>query len=468
MGSTKDIVIIDPNPHLLDKMSRMTLQTGFSAICFDDPNTPIYRFEDALPRLALLGPSLDLDTYLKCVHKLRIVDPTLPILIASDIDSYHNIYTDSPHNDLHLVSPELYHGTLTQAIVSALERKKVHKPKYKLPLIIGRSEAVRGLREKLKTLANRDLTVLITGESGTGKELIALYLHHSSIRHKSPLIRVNCAALPDGLLESEIFGFQKGAFTDASHDKPGRIEMAHNGTLFLDEIGDLSLQQQAKILQVLEDKEFSRLGDIKGQIIDARIILATNQDLKKKVRQGRFRKDLYYRLNVINITVPPLRERKDDIDLLVDYFMHKSAYELRKEPVAFPIGVMRHFKDYHWPGNIRELENTVQRIALMGNTDFIFDELHTEKSNQKKDGIVMASCQYNNDGHWSDKKIYDLFRKTNYSLKNTTKTYVTEREREEILKALNETNWNRKKSAKLLKVCYKKLLNRINEFNLEK
>ena len=411
---------------------------------------------------------MDRDAYLKCVHKLKIMDSTLPILVASDIDNYLEISTNcSPLEEFNVVSPELYREDFTQTIIRASKRKKERKTRFKFPLMIGKSEAVRELRQKLKALADKNITVLVTGESGTGKELIALYLHHVSSRNEWPLIRVNCAALPDELLESEIFGFRKGAFTDAHQDKPGRLEMAHNGTLFLDEVGDLTLQLQAKILQVLEDSEFSRLGDIRDKVIDARIVLATNQDLKKKVRQGSFRKDLYYRLNVVNITVPPLRDRKGDIDLLVDYFLHKCAYELKRDVMVLPVGVMKHFEKYHWPGNIRELENIVQRIALLGDTDFIFNELQAEIGNTK-DEMTMNTYSAANNVRWSDKKINDLFKQTNYFIKKTTKAYVSDIEREEILKALAATNWNRKKSAELLKVSYKKLLNRISEFNLEK
>lgn len=467
MRSSNDIVIIDPNPFLLSKMSEMIRRVGLSASCFSDPNTSVHHIETAFPHLALLGPSLDRDTYLKCVHKLKIMDSALPILIASDIDKYLEISTDSPLDELNVVSTGLSWEGLTKAIIRVSERKKEKKTGSNFPLMIGKSKAVIDLKQRLKTLADKPITVLVTGESGTGKELVALYLHQASSRNGSPFIRVNCAALPDELLESEIFGFRKGAFTDAYRDKPGRLEMAHKGTFFLDEVGDLTLQLQAKILQVLEDREFSRLGDIRDKVIDTRIVLATNQDLKQLVRQGRFRKDLYYRINVVNIAVPPLKERKGDIDLLVDYFIHKSAYELKKEVMGLPDGVMRRFKAYHWPGNIRELENTVKRIVMLGETDFVFHELQPENGTTKDEMTGMSHSDVD-DVPWNDKKIIDFFKTNNFSLKEITKAYVSEMEREEILKALDIMKWNRKKSAELLEVSYKKILNRINEFDLEK
>jgi two-component system response regulator AtoC len=467
MNTSADIVIIDPDPHLLSKMSEKTKQVGFSTCCFSDPDTSVQHIESSFPRLALLGPSLDRDSYLKCVHKLKIMNSALPILTVSNINNHLGISKSNTLEEFNIGSSEPHCEDFTQAIISVSNREKEKKTKSNFPQIIGKSKIVCELRQKIKTLADRDITVLVTGESGVGKELIALYLHYFSSRQRWPLINVNCAALPEGLFESEIFGFRKGAFTDAYRDKPGRLEMAHKGTLFLDEVGSLTPRLQAKILQVLEDREFSKLGDTKDKIIDARIVLATNQDLKEKIRQGSFRKDLYYRLNVMNIRVPPLRERKEDIDLLVDYFIHKYAYELKREVITLPADVMQYFYEYHWPGNIRELENIVRRIAILGNADFIFEELRTEIDIPKYKLTTSSHDDINN--HPShNKKINDLFKKNSFSLKKITKAYVSEIERKEILKALDATKWNRKKSAELLEVSYKKLRNRIIEFKIEK
>jgi two-component system response regulator AtoC len=466
MSSSANIVIIDPNPHLLSKMSDKTKQLGFTTRCFIDPNTSIQHIVNSFPRLALLGPSLDKDAYLKCVNKLKAMDLTLPILKASAIDNHLEICTNSSLEDFDVIPSGLQWEDFTRAIIKVSNRKKDKKIRSDFPLMIGKSEAFGDIWEKVRTIADKNITVLVTGESGTGKDIIALYLHQLSSRSERLLVRINCAALPDGLLESEVFGFQKGAFTDAIQDKPGRIEMAHKGTLFLDEIGDLTLPLQAKILHILENKDFSRLGDIRDKSIDARIILATNQDLKEKVRQGSFRKDLYHRLNVLNIAVPPLRERKGDIDLLVDYFKHKFAYELNRSVIVLPASVMKHFQKYHWPGNIRELENVIRKIVLFENADFVFDELQIINGTTK---AAMATDSYSNEDMMpcSDEKINDLFNENSFSLKKITKAYVSEIERHEILKALRATKWNRKKSAELLAVSYKKLLNRISEFKLE-
>ncbi|MBW2084402.1 MAG: sigma 54-interacting transcriptional regulator [Deltaproteobacteria bacterium] len=237
------------------------------------------------------------------------------------------------------------------------------KPVPDFPVLIGNSPEMQKIRDKIQRVADKDITVrdkiqrvadkditvLITGESGTGKEVIARSIHYHSPRKNGPLLKINCGALPDDLLESEVFGFQRGAFTGAHRNKPGRLELSHGGTLFIDEIGDLSLQLQVKFLQVIEDKTFSRLGGVSGKIVDARVIAATNRDLWKMVKEGTFRKDLYYRLNVVHIEAPPLRKRKQDVPLLLDYFINKYCYELKRDPLDLPLHVLGALNEYAWP-----------------------------------------------------------------------------------------------------------------------
>ena len=332
------------------------------------------------------------------------------------------------------------------------------------PFIIGQSGAIKKIRRKIERLGNNKITVLISGESGTGKELVARSIHYH-LRGKAPLVKINCAALPDELLESELFGFRKGAFTGAHKDKPGRLELAHNGTLFIDEIGALSLSSQAKFLQIMEDKEFSRLGDTQDQAIDARIISATNADLRQKVKEGTFRNDLYYRLNIISIVAPPLRDRKEDIPSLVDYFIDKYSQELRKNHLELPLRVIRYFEDYNWPGNVRELENIIRRIIVLEDYNFVFNELSLDRENPDYK-LEMASNYPSRHLFWDDDKIKKLFQKNNFSMKDTTRIFISEMERLEMLKGLKATHWNRKKAADLLQISYKTLLNRIQELGL--
>ncbi len=239
------------------------------------------------------------------------------------------------------------------------------RTEYNFEEIIGDSPALRTILDQLQTVAPTDSTILIQGETGTGKELIARAVHHLSSRRDRTLVKVNCAAIPTGLLESELFGHEKGAFTGAIAQRVGRFELAHRGTLFLDEVGDIPLELQPKLLRVLQEQEFERLGSGRTLHVDVRLVAATNVDLMQKVAEGQFRRDLYYRLNVFPVTIPPLRERRDDIPLLVRYFAQKYARRMKKPIDTIPLKSMTALSDYHWPGNVRELENYIERAVIL-------------------------------------------------------------------------------------------------------
>src|SRR6266542_1311636 len=242
-------------------------------------------------------------------------------------------------------------------------------------LLFGNSERMAEVRDLINRVADTDVTVLIRGESGTGKELVARALAASSLRRDKPFVKVNCAALPTELLESELFGFERGAFTGAIQHKPGKFEFANHGTLFLDEIGDMSLALQAKLLQVLQDGEFSRLGGKRDVRVDVRIIAATNRDLERGVADGQFREDLYFRLNVVSISLPPLRERRQDIPALTEYFLKKYSVRYNKRYAELSADAMRLFMEYDWPGNVRELENVSKRAVVLSGDAAIKKEI---------------------------------------------------------------------------------------------
>jgi formate hydrogenlyase transcriptional activator len=233
--------------------------------------------------------------------------------------------------------------------------------------IVGTSTSLRRVLKQVETVAPMDATVLITGETGTGKELIARAIHELSLRHNRTFVRLNCSAIPSGLLESELFGHEKGAFTGAIAQKIGRLELAHQGTFFLDEIGDLPLELQPKILRALQEKEFERLGGTRTIPVNFRLVAATNRDLSKLVAERQFRSDLYYRLRVFPITLPPLRERREDIPLLVNYFVTKHSRRMKRQIETIPKEVMQALKKWHWPGNVRELENFLERAVILTN-----------------------------------------------------------------------------------------------------
>lgn len=234
-----------------------------------------------------------------------------------------------------------------------------------LPKIVGSSKSIRDIHEIIRKVSESDSTVLILGESGTGKELIAKSIHYLSKRREHPFIHVNCAAIPSALLESELFGYEKGAFTGAFISRPGRFELSDKGTIFLDEIGDMDPSLQVKILRVLQEKLFERIGGVRTINVDVRIISATNRNLETAVAEGSFRQDLFYRLNVIPITVPPLRDRLEDIPELCEFFLEKYSKKLQKNPLTISESVMDYLKRYHWYGNVRELENLIERLYVL-------------------------------------------------------------------------------------------------------
>jgi DNA-binding NtrC family response regulator len=242
---------------------------------------------------------------------------------------------------------------------------------YSTGNFIGKSAAIRGVLNLVEKVAKTSSSVILFGETGTGKELLAGAIHYNSLRARSAFVRVNCATLPETLIESELFGHERGAFTGAEKLRIGRFEQANGGTIFLDEITDVSLQTQAKLLRVLQEHEFERLGSNRTIRVDVRIIAATNKNLTKEIEQGRFREDLYYRLNVMSITIPPLREREGDVELLASFFLRKYAAEMAKKVTRVDPAALRMLSAYHWPGNIRELENTIERAIIMAETDAI-------------------------------------------------------------------------------------------------
>jgi DNA-binding NtrC family response regulator len=311
-----------------------------------------------------------------------------------------------------------------------------------LPEVIGRAPAIEQLLGTVRKIAATDSTVLITGETGVGKELIARAVHLSSGRRDHPFIKVNCAAIPETLLESELFGYEKGAFTGATTNKPGRFELAHLGTLFLDEIGEMPLSLQSRLLGVLQDKAFERVGGVKTIMVDMRIIAATNRDLPAAVREGKFRSDLFYRLNVVPIHVPPLRERKDDVPPLVDHFLRRFASKHGKTLPRVAPEVMAAFARYDWPGNIRELENALERMVVLCDSG-VFDLEYVPPEIR---GPLSAG--------------------TGPDLKETVGMISQMTEKQMIVDALEKTGQNRTKAAELLHISRRTLQNKIKEYGL--
>ncbi len=330
----------------------------------------------------------------------------------------------------------------------ALIEEKEHlrqqlKGKYRVENIIGHSDSMQEVFEAIHRVAPSKANVLLRGESGTGKELVAKAIHYMSPRAKGPFIKFNCASIPEGLLESELFGHEKGAFTGAMASRKGRFELADRGTIFLDEIGDLPVTLQPKILRVLQEKEFERVGGEKTIKVDVRLIAATSRNLENFVAEGKFREDLYYRLNVVPLYLPPLRERREDIGLLSDYFLKKYNQENNKS-LKISAEVLQVFSDYEWPGNVRELENTIERLVVMS----------------KGNIIGKADLPLN---------IREQSIKTKYSLqtKDNLPSTVEVIEKARILDALNKTGWVQARAARLLGITPRQIGYKIMRYGLK-
>ena len=337
--------------------------------------------------------------------------------------------------------------------------------------IVGRSLAMQQVFKLIGQVAATDATALITGESGTGKELVARAIYHHSDRNQQPFLAVNCAAIPEQLLESELFGHERGAYTGATNQRIGKFEQCNHGTIFLDEIGDMTPATQTKILRVLQSGTFERVGGNQPLQVDVRVIAATNKPLEAAVAAKQFREDLFYRLNVVRIPIPPLRDRADDIPLLVNYFLEKNARELQKPPKSVAANVLRTMEKYHWPGNVRELENAVRRAHVMAKSDAILlSDLPPEITNYAGLGMgssVAASAVPGPAGDATATDAASLARQLYQWARRDPKLKVIPAvERELVIQALKETNNNQVHAAKMLGITRATLRKRIDKFGI--
>lgn len=317
--------------------------------------------------------------------------------------------------------------------------------------IIGKSQAIQKILDLAHKLSKSDTTVLIMGESGTGKELVAKLIHEKSKRSSKTFIPVNCAAIPSELLESELFGYEKGAFTGAVFSRPGRFELANGGTIFLDEIGDMPLHLQVKILRVIQERTIEKIGSTKPIKIDVRIISATNKNLEKEVKEGRFREDLFWRLNVVPLVIPPLRERKEDIPLLCEYFIDRFSIKFGYR-LDFDKNVLELFSNYDWPGNVRELENLIERLYVLSENGVVKIEDIPERIKFAENTIPKELINEDFNPFAPEMDLNDLLR---------------EYERKLILHALNINSWIKSKAAKYLKINRTTLLEKMKRLAIK-
>ncbi len=381
-----------------------------------------------------------------------------PIVILADSEVSASV---RPINGkIRVVTRPVRHSDLDATIRTVLEDVQARPSEYpptKYPPLLDLTPAMRALREIIERVADTNATVLVRGESGVGKELVARSIHAASPRHDQPLIKVNCAALPGELLESELFGHEKGAFTGAYRRKLGKFEFANKGTIFLDEIGELPFALQAKLLHILQDHEFSRVGGREMIRVDTRVIASTNRNLETALETGQFREDLYYRLNVVEIRVPPLRERRDEIPVLVTYFVEKFQRQYGRR-VKLPPDILGCFIEYPWPGNVRELENVVKRFVVLGNVEQMKDQLvgqfqtHGQKHSKTPAGAEAPAPSPSVEPPMG--------------LREIAHRAAREAERKAIKEILDRVHWNRTQAARLLKISYKTLLAKIGDCGL--
>lgn len=399
---------------------------------------------------------------LDVLHKIKEKDPEIGVVLITAYASTQSAveamkggafdYIAKPFDVEEL--KEVVRGALKRKIREDITRAVVNQKRTRTSFgdIIGTSPAMQRIFDLIPKVAATPTNVLITGESGTGKELVALAIHDNSPRKDGPMVTINCGGIPDTLLESELFGYQKGAFTGALTNKPGLLELAHKGTVFLDEVGELPPQLQVKLLRVVQEKAFQRIGGTEPIHVDVRFICATNKNLEEEVIKGRFREDLYYRINVVHIHVPPLRERKEDIPLLAQHFLQKYARELGKEVEGISSYAMEVLKNYHFPGNVRELENIIQRGVALEQSKLILPESlrlasHKEKEKESSGGPV-----------FKDELLGEGFN---------LEEWLLEQEREFVLKALERTGGVKTEAAKLLGISFRSLRYRLEKLGLE-
>lgn len=439
------ILVIDDEYIIRESLSDWFGDEGYETLTAEDAESGLKILEAENPEIILVDlimPGIDGIEFLRRAKEIRsdteIIVMTAYASISTAITAIREgayDYIEKPFTleRINLILEKLVNHRKLVAENLSLQEKL--EEKNKTDDIITRSPRMRQIIELTKIVAASNATVLVTGESGTGKELIARAIHSNSPRSKKPFIAVSCAALPESLLESELFGHEKGAFTGANNRRKGKIELAHQGTLFLDEIGDVSPNIQIHLLRVLEEREFSRVGGNELIKVDVRIVSATNRDLQAALKDDRFREDLYYRLNVVTIDLPPLRERTEDILLLAEHFLQEFARENMKKVTSISKEVKEFLFKYPWPGNVRELENTIERAVILTRDE----EIQIGDLLQKNSPLVKATPQ-------------------SYTLKEVESTHIRN--------VLSETNGNYSQAAKLLGISRVTLYNKVKMYGI--
>ncbi len=454
----RTVLVADDDASIRSLLKQLLADEGYAVLEAATGGEVVEQVKDSSPDLVIMDvrmPELD---GIEALQKVKISSPHTAVLImtafgtsnaaikAMELGAFD--YVTKPF-ELDKISHTVKRAFQYQDLSAEVEvlRDEISSL-VQTERIVGNSTPMQEVYKTVGKVAKADATVLITGDSGTGKELVAEALHYNSTRRSGPLVKVSCAALPETLLEAELFGHEKGSFTGALATRKGRFELADKGTIFLDEIAEMSLATQTKLLRVLQDRKIERVGSALPIKVDIRVVVATNKDLQKQVDQNKFRDDLFYRLNVINIHMPPLRERKEDIPALVEHFLAKHRYSASAQPASISEEALKRLLEYDWPGNVRELENVVERAVVLSRGQII-----TSRE------LPFGDHEAEHDG---DGEVGDISAEKSFFKKS-----VAQFEKDLIMKALRDANGNRSKAAEMLGIYRRLLYAKIKEYGLE-
>ena len=468
MTAKRRILVVDDAEGIRSYLASLLELQGFRVDTAEDGRSALALLESgAAPDLIILDVMMPGIDGMETLRRIRARDAEVPVVMLSVVGKATTIveamqlgatdYLNKPfeEEELELTLSKAFEGRDLEA--ECQQPRADLGPDAAANASVWEGETLREIHELLVQISDTDVSVLIQGESGVGKEIVARAVHSTSERRDQPFVKVNCAALPTELLESELFGYEKGAFTGANARKQGRFEHAQGGTIFLDEIGEMSPALQGKLLQVLQDGTFTRLGANREVRVDVRLVTATNRPLEEMVEGKGFRADLFFRLNVVSVQIPPLRERREEIPRLVDHFLRRFSAKYGKYRVQVSSRLMSLFDRYPFPGNIRELENTIKRIVVLESEDAIVAELLSGGERGVRSTVTaFQSLLEEAEESAGDVPLREVGRKASL-----------EAEREAIERVLLQTNWNRKQAARLLHVSYKTLLQKIRECGLE-
>ena len=458
------VLLVEDKPELRAMLRKALERAGYSVDEAPDGNSAIDKVRSRRYQVVLTDLKLPGSSGLDVLREARKAEPTLPVILVTAYGSVEEAVRAMKEGAFDFIQKPVDLDHLRLLLERAASQQELlrenlllreeYAARYGFPRIVGEHPSMKEASEMAQRVAAAESTVLLLGESGTGKELFARAIHHLSARSAAPFVALNCAAIPEGLVENELFGHERGAYTGAGARKIGKLEIAHRGTLFLDEIGELPPAIQGKLLRVLEEKRFERVGGTQQIDVNVRILTATNKDLRAAIEAKTFREDLYFRISAVPITIPPLRDRSDDVLLLAEHFLERFRREFRKPSLTLSEDARSRLLTYSWPGNVRELQNTIERAAILARgteIDAAALQLPAAKPSVSELPMGMLEEQFLWDG----------------PLEDVSQRAVAHVERFKIQNALRESRWNKTRAAEKLGVSYKTLLNKIRTLGLD-